>query len=103
MLEVLGYCSAAVSGGEAAVEYLKENAVDLVVLDMIMEPGINGRETYKRILEIRPGQKAIIVSGFAETDDVRETQRLGAGRYVKKPVQLTKFGLAIKAELSKQS
>lgn len=101
MLRVLGYRPASVSGGEAAVEYLKDNTVDLLILDMIMDPGINGRETYRRILEIHPGQKAIIVSGFAETDDVKETQRLGAGRYVKKPVQLEKIGLAIKAELSR--
>lgn len=101
MLNVLGYQPATVSGGEEAVEYLKENKVDLVILDMIMDPGISGRETYERILKFHPGQKAIIVSGFAETDDVRAAQRLGAGRYIKKPVQLENIGLAIKAELSK--
>jgi PAS domain S-box-containing protein len=101
MLEVLGYRPAAVPGGEEAVEYLNENSADLVILDMIMVPGINGRETYERILEVNPGQKAIIASGFAETDDVRETHRLGAGQYIKKPVQLEKLGMAIKAELSK--
>jgi DNA-binding NarL/FixJ family response regulator len=46
--------------------------------------------------------KAIIASGFAETDDVKETQRLGAGPYVKKPVLLEKLGIAIRAELSKR-
>ena len=76
----------AVSSGEEAVEYLKENTVNLILLDMIMDPGINGRETYERIIKIHPNQKAIIVSGFAETDDVKETQKLGAGKYIKKPV-----------------
>jgi len=101
MLKILGYDATAVCGGEEAVEYLKENKVDLVVLDMIMDPGINGRETYQRILKLHPGQKAIIASGFAETDDVRIAQRLGAGQFIKKPVQLEKMGLAIKAELSR--
>jgi CheY-like chemotaxis protein len=101
MLDTLGYKTKAVSSGEEAVEYLKENTVDLLLLDMIMDPGINGRETYERIIEIHPNQKAIIVSGFAETEDVKEAQKLGAGRYIKKPITLETIGLAIKEELEK--
>jgi len=101
MLDTLGYKTKAVSSGEEAVEYLKENTVDLLLLDMIMDPGINGRETYERVIRIHPNQKAIIVSGFAETDDVKEAQKLGAGQYIKKPLTLEKIGLAIKEELGK--
>ena len=101
MLEVLGYRPQAVSSGEEAVAYLKTKAVDLVLLDMIMGPGLNGRETYERIVKLHPGQKAIIISGFAETDEVLEAQRLGAGQFLKKPVTLGKLGLAIKEELEK--
>ena len=101
MLETLGYKTKAVCSGEEAVEYLKENTVDLILLDMIMDPGINGRETYERILKIHPNQKAIIVSGFAETDEVKETQRLGAGKYIKKPLTLEKLGLVVQEELRK--
>jgi len=101
LLEKLNYKAESVSSGENAIEYLKRNAVDLLILDMIMAPGINGRETYARIIEIHPGQKAIIASGFAETYDVKETQRLGAGQYVKKPYTLEKIGLAVRDELTK--
>ncbi len=101
MLETFGYKTKAVSSGEEAVEYLKENTVNLILLDMIMDPGINGRETYKRIIKIHPNQKAIIVSGFAETDDVKETQKLGAGKYIKKPLTIERIGLAVKAEMEK--
>lgn len=101
MLETLHYKALSVSGGEEAVEYLKEHTVDLLLLDMIMDPGINGRETYARIKKIHPQQKAIIFSGFAETEQVKETQRLGAGRYIKKPLILEELGLAIKEELRK--
>jgi two-component system cell cycle sensor histidine kinase/response regulator CckA len=101
MLDVLGYKSIAVSGGEKAVEYLRKHSVDIILLDMIMDPGINGRETYERIIEIHPNQKAIIVSGFAETDEVKEVQRLGAGQYIRKPLTLKKIGIAIKEELEK--
>ena len=101
MLEVFGYKAKAVCSGELAVEYLKENSVDLILLDMIMDPGINGRETYERIIKIHPKQKAIIVSGFAETDDVRETQKLGAGKFLKKPLTIEEIGLAVKEEIQK--
>lgn len=101
MLNILGYKTKAVSSGLEAIEYLKKNAVDLLLLDMIMEPGINGRETYEKIVKIHPYQKAIIVSGFSETDEVKKTQRLGAGRYVKKPFTLETLCLAVHEELKR--
>jgi PAS domain S-box-containing protein len=101
MLDTLGYKTKAVSSGEEAIEYLKENTVDLILLDMIMDPGINGRETYERIIKIHPNQKAIITSGFAETDDVKKAQKLGAGQYIKKPLALEMIGIAVRDELKK--
>jgi DNA-binding NarL/FixJ family response regulator len=68
---------------------------------MIMAPGIDGLETYRRVLAINPGQKAILVSGFSETERVREAQRLGAGAYVKKPYLMEKIGVAIRDELNR--
>lgn len=99
MLVKLGYKVATASGGEQAIEYLKNNTADLVVLDMIMEPGIDGLETYRQIISICPGQKAIIASGFSETDRVREAQALGAGAYIKKPYLLEKIGMVVRNEL----
>jgi CheY-like chemotaxis protein len=101
MLDALGYTTIAISSGEGAVEYMKENTADLLLIDMIMDPGINGRETYERIKELQPNQKAIIISGFAETDEVKEAQKLGVGKYIKKPFTLEKIGLAVKEELEK--
>jgi len=101
MLQTLGYKTKAVASGEEAVEYLKENTVDLLLLDMIMAPGINGRETYERIIKIHPNQKATIVSGYAETADVKKIQKLGAGKYIKKPLTLESLGPVIKEELGK--
>jgi DNA-binding NtrC family response regulator len=91
-----------VASGEEAVDYMKNRSSDLLVLDMIMEPGIDGLETYKRILKLHPGQKAIITSGFSETDRVKEAQKLGAGSYVNKPYMLEKIGIAVKKELEKK-
>ncbi len=99
MLEKLNYSVVSVSGGEEAVTYLKQNAVDLVVLDMIMDPGMDGLDTYIKILGINPHQRAVIVSGFSETERVSRAQALGAGAYVKKPYVLEKLGLAVRKEL----
>jgi len=99
MLESLGYVVEAVADGEAAVKYVKGKPVDLLVLDMIMDPGIDGLETYERILNVRPGQKAVIASGFSETDRVKRAQELGAGEYVKKPYTLENIGMAIRMQL----
>jgi CheY-like chemotaxis protein len=97
----LGYSSTSVSSGEEAVKYVKTQSVDLLILDMILDGGIDGLETYKRILQLRPHQKAVIASGFSETERVKEAQRLGAGAYVKKPYSLEKIGLAVRTELDK--
>jgi two-component system, cell cycle sensor histidine kinase and response regulator CckA len=102
MLERLGYHVETAASGEAAVEYLKNKRADLVVLDMIMDFGIDGMETYRRILEINPRQKAVIVSGFSETDRVKKVQEMGAGSFVRKPYILEKIGLAVRAELNRK-
>ncbi|HEX9653315.1 MAG TPA: 7TM diverse intracellular signaling domain-containing protein, partial [bacterium] len=96
ILTRLGYRVSSVTSGKLAVEFIKNNPVDLVVLDMIMDPGIDGLETYQQIVAIRPGTRAIVASGYSETDRVKETQKLGAGRYIKKPYTLEKIGLAVR-------
>lgn len=101
MLRKLNYNVKSVSSGEEALAYLQSNSVDLMVLDMIMDPGIDGLDTYTGAIKIHPKQKAIIVSGFSESDRVNAAQTLGAGAYVRKPYILEKLGLAVKKELEK--
>jgi PAS domain S-box-containing protein len=101
MLQRLGYSVSAVSSGEEAVEFVKENEVDLLVLDMIMDAGMDGLDTYREIIKTLPGQKAIIASGFSETERVKEAQRLGAAHYVKKPYTLESIGVAVRNELNR--
>jgi len=101
MLKKLGYRPRAVASGEAAVEFLKKDPADLLLLDMIMVSGMDGLETYRKIVEIYPGQKVVIASGYSETERVRQVQALGAGAYIKKPYLLQELGQALKAELAK--
>ncbi|MBU2537046.1 MAG: transporter substrate-binding domain-containing protein [Proteobacteria bacterium] len=99
MLTALNYQPYSVASGEEALRFLEGNRVDLIILDMIMAPGMNGRETYERIIARQPGQKAIIASGFSETEEVQKAQHLGAGQYVRKPYTIEKLGTAIQKEL----
>ena len=101
MLQKLGYEVRAVSGGEEALAVVECYAPDLLLLDMIMDPGMDGCKTYQQILERRPGQKAVIASGFEETARIKETQQLGAGICIRKPYTFEALGLAIKEELAK--
>ncbi len=102
MLGRLGYRVETVAGGEEAVAWLSRNRADLIVLDMIMDPGIDGLETYRRIIEISPGQRAVIVSGFSETERVLQALDIGAGEFVKKPYIMEIIGLAVRRELDRK-
>ncbi len=97
----LGYSVQSLSSGEEAVDYLKSRPVDLLILDMHMEPGIDGLETYRRVAQLHPGQKAMLVTGFAETERIREALRAGVGCCVKKPYLLEDIGFAAKLQLEK--
>ncbi|MBN2008969.1 response regulator [candidate division KSB1 bacterium] len=100
MLEKLNYHAITVESGERALELLKTQRVNLLVLDMIMNGGIDGCETYEQIIRLHPAQKAIIASGYNESDRVKKIQAMGAGEYIKKPYTLEMFGMAIRRELS---
>jgi PAS domain S-box-containing protein len=103
MLGKAGYRVQTAASGEEALEYLHRHAVDLVVLDMIMDPGMDGLEAFRLIRKMAPQQKAIIVSGYAETERARETLKLGAGAYVQKPFVLEKICQAIRRELDRDA
>lgn len=100
LLNWLGYTVHSVDSGEAAVEFVKSQSVDLMILDMIMDPGINGLQTFKRVLEINPDQKTIISSGYSESDEVKQALRLGACRYIHKPYTIETFAKAVNCEIN---
>jgi PAS domain S-box-containing protein len=96
ILSELGYSVATVPSGEDAISFLHQNSMDLVILDMLMPPGIDGLDTYQKILKMNPAQKAIIASGFAENDRIKEALDLGVGQCIKKPYTISEVGLAVR-------
>lgn len=99
ILRELGYRARVVESGEKAVSWLEDNDADLLILDMMMGDGMNGYETYLAAAAIKPGQKALIASGFSESEEVIDTLRLGAGLYIKKPYSVSQLGRAIQQVL----
>lgn len=101
ILRQLGYGVVAVESGEKAIEYIQQQHADIILLDMIMMPGLDGLETYRAILSFKSEQKALIVSGYSESEKVLEAQKLGAGSYVKKPYTIVKIAKALRTELDR--
>jgi CheY-like chemotaxis protein len=99
MLQTLGYRTDSVASGEEALRFVSETKVDLVVIDMLMEPGMNGYQTYAEILKLYPHQKAIIASGFSESNDVKAALAKGATKFIKKPYSMEEIGKAVKEAL----
>jgi len=95
LLHELGYKTVCKKSGEDAFTYLQNNTVDLLLLDMLMDPGMNGRQTYEQILTIYPEQKALLVSGFSKNTEVNKALALGAYGFIKKPYSLPELGEAI--------
>ncbi|MCP3891366.1 MAG: response regulator, partial [Desulfobulbaceae bacterium] len=95
ILTKLNYHVDTVESGEAAVEYLKLHNVELLILDMIMTPGIDGLETFRRIMKFKANQRTIVASGFSATDRVKEILKISGGKYLKKPYSLETLGLAV--------
>jgi CheY-like chemotaxis protein len=100
ILNDLNYRVESVESGEQAVEFIKKQPVDLVLIDMLMEPGMNGRQTYEEIVRLHPGQKSIIVSGFSESHDVKVALKLGVKGFLKKPYSIEQLGMAVKESLA---
>jgi signal transduction histidine kinase/CheY-like chemotaxis protein len=101
LLTTLGYTVEAAASGEAAIEWLRVNHADLLVLDMIMPGGMDGADTFRHARELRPDQRAIVLSGYAESERVREALDQGAGAFVRKPITRDQLGRAVRAALDR--
>jgi signal transduction histidine kinase len=99
IFQKLGYRVDAVPSGESALAYLNKQPVDLLLLDMIMDPGIDGLDTFKRALSLYPKQKAVIASGYTKSDRVRSALKLGAS-FINKPYCMEEIAKAVKSALN---
>ena len=95
ILTKLGYDVESVDSGQETIKYLKNNQYDLIWLDMILEDDMDGLDTYKEIIKIKPDQKTIIVSGYSESDRVKQAEELGLEGFIQKPYKIDVIGMKI--------
>lgn len=101
ILRQLGYVVNTVASGEEAIAYLENNPTDLLILDMIMDPGIDGIETYRQALQLYPRQRALIASGYSEATKVAMARELGVQIYLSKPYTVSNLAEAVREELDR--
>ncbi len=103
LLSRLGYNPVALASGEAALQYLSTNPVDLLMLDMLMEPGIDGLETYRRARALKDQPlPTIIASACPRSGKILEALEEGAKAYLKKPYTMEQLAQAVAGALQIQ-
>ena len=84
--------------GKQAIEKIKENKVDLVLLDMAM-PNLNGIETLREMKKLKPDVSVIMITAYRDAEKVVEAFRLGAYDCIFKPFDLKYLRQAVMAKL----
>ena len=101
MLGALGLMVNSKSSGAEALEELKQQGYDVIVLDIRM-PGMDGLTTLAEIKKIYPEIEVIILTGHASMDAAMEINRLGGYDYLMKPCPLEDLLLKIDAAYEKK-
>lgn len=97
LLVSLGYKVFSAASGDEALEHFsgKLDAIDLVIIDMIM-PGMSGSEFFARIKALRPAMKTILCSGYSMNTTARAIMDQGCNGFLQKPFSLNKLSETIK-------
>ena len=85
-LELRGFNVRTALNGDAALDLIPGNDLDVVVLDVLM-PGKDGIATLKEIKQISPLLQVIMLSGHATVNSAIEGMKLGAYDYLMKPTE----------------
>jgi DNA-binding NtrC family response regulator len=87
LLNTRGYRATAVNSGEDAVNILKGDRFDVVVLDLKM-PGMDGITTLREIKTLGLFAEILILTGHGSIDTAMEAIKLGAYDYLTKPCEI---------------
>jgi len=81
--------------GEQALEMIKNEVPDVIVLDLLM-PGIDGIETLRRVKQSYPEVEVIILTGHGSDREQAAAEELGAFGYLRKPVNVNELAQVMK-------
>jgi two-component system nitrogen regulation response regulator NtrX len=94
ILEDEGYQVVTAASGVEALETLREDLPDLVLLDIWM-PGMDGLETLEKIKSMLPHITVIMISGHGTIETAVRATKLGAFDFIEKPLSLDKILIAV--------
>jgi DNA-binding NtrC family response regulator len=86
-LSVRGFIVLTAASGEAAVETVKTDPPEVVVLDQQM-PGMHGSDTFIAIKQIDPLIEVIMLTGNTSVDNAIEMMQMGTFDYLMKPINV---------------
>jgi len=98
VLGAVGYRVVAATGGEAAIELVALEQPDLVLLDILLPPGIDGYETCQRIREFS-NVPVIMLTAKAQENDLLRGFDVGADDYLTKPFNAKELVARVRAVL----
>lgn len=93
-----GYQTFQASNGKLALEIVKKESPDLVLLDMKI-PGMDGLEILKHIKSIDQSMKVIMMTAYGELDMIKEATDLGALMHFTKPFDIDELRMAVNHQL----
>ncbi|MFD2614561.1 response regulator [Paenibacillus gansuensis] len=105
LLEVFsseGYRTFQASNGKLALEIVRKESPDLVLLDMKI-PGMDGLEILKHIKNIDKEIKVIMMTAYGELDMIKESTELGALMHFTKPFDIDEMIAAVNSQLGREN
>lgn len=100
VFSVEGYDTFQAANGKTALQIVRKNRPDLVLLDMKI-PGMDGLEILKQIKEFDASIKVIMMTAYGELAMIREATDLGALMHFTKPFDIDELRMAVNHELQK--
>jgi DNA-binding NtrC family response regulator len=95
-----GHAVSGVADGRAALEHLRDEVPDVLLLDMRM-PHVEGIDVLRELQELPEAPQVIVMTGFQEVSTAVEAMKLGAYDYLTKPARIEELDILIRKAAEK--
>jgi CheY-like chemotaxis protein len=99
ILQSLGYAVKGANRGEAALEHLRNDAYDLMIVDYRM-PGMDGFQVFEQARTIRPEMACMLITAHGTTEVTGRAMEVGFGAVLLKPFTKDELRTAVETALS---